>query len=71
MSNMQRQRRRFALAVLNNHIYAVGGFDDSKGDLKHVECYDPASTTWTEVKPMHKYDCSAQPGQNDVSDAAC
>lgn len=58
---MHRQRRRFALAVLNSHIYAVGGFDDSRGDLKHVEYYDASSNTWTEVKPMQscRYDFGA------------
>ncbi|XP_060874116.1 kelch-like protein 2 isoform X2 [Metopolophium dirhodum] len=53
MPNMLVDRSRLGVGLLNNNIYAVGGFDTStKEHLNSVECYDPSLDTWKLVAPM-------------------
>uniref|UniRef100_A0A8C8SGB1 Kelch like ECH associated protein 1 n=1 Tax=Pelusios castaneus TaxID=367368 RepID=A0A8C8SGB1_9SAUR len=40
------------VCALNNCIYAMGGGYDGHTFLDSVECYDPATDTWTEVTHM-------------------
>ncbi|KAK6038481.1 kelch repeat protein [Cooperia oncophora] len=39
-------------AVLDGHLYAAGGRDESSNDLSSVEKYNPLTDEWTEVAAM-------------------
>lgn len=54
---MSRPRTGLSVAVLNGLLYAVGGHDGS-GYLNLVQCYDPRSNTWHNVKSMCSSRCS-------------
>lgn len=45
-------RNRVGVAVMDGLLYAVGG---CAGTEYHnsVECYDPETDTWSNIKPMH------------------
>jgi N-acetylneuraminic acid mutarotase len=45
-------RTGFAVTVLDNKLYAVGGRDASRRKLSTVEAYDPATDTWTILASM-------------------
>ena len=45
-------RALFAVGVVNNKIYAIGGADISSPTLNTVEEYDPATDRWVEKSPM-------------------
>lgn len=47
---MPTPRELLAAGVVNNILYAVGGF--SQGSLNTVEAYDPATNSWTTRAPM-------------------
>ena len=49
-SSMPTPRGRLAVGVLNNIIYAVGGF----GGETTVEAYDPITDTWTAKAPVNE-----------------
>uniref|UniRef100_UPI003467EE73 SAKe6DEref n=1 Tax=synthetic construct TaxID=32630 RepID=UPI003467EE73 len=53
---MNTRRSGVGVAVLNGHIYAVGGFDGSPDGTDHlnsVERYDPERDEWRLVAPMN------------------
>ncbi|KAL4085456.1 hypothetical protein QTP88_027314 [Uroleucon formosanum] len=55
MTNMSVHRFNFAVGVLNNNLYVVGGYKNSKENLLgSVECYNPGLDTWTPVAKMSK-----------------
>ncbi|XP_070574625.1 kelch-like protein diablo isoform X2 [Ptychodera flava] len=54
---MHIRRAYVSVAVVNNCIYAIGGFN--REWLNSVERYDPDSNQWTFVKPMNKLRSSA------------
>ncbi|KAK6053318.1 kelch repeat protein [Cooperia oncophora] len=39
-------------AVLDGHLYAAGGKDESSNQLSSVEKYNPLTDEWTEVAAM-------------------
>ena len=41
-----------AAAVLEDKLYAVGGYNDDESILSSVERYDPATNAWEAVAPM-------------------
>lgn len=49
--NMESRRSTLGVAVLNNCMYAVGGFDGSSG-LNSAEVYDPCTRVWRPIAPM-------------------
>ncbi|XP_060845576.1 kelch-like protein 5 [Rhopalosiphum padi] len=51
VTSMNTDRSGFVVGVLNDHLYAVGGYDGSYS-LKSVECYDPRNDTWIPVADM-------------------
>ncbi|CAI6351772.1 unnamed protein product [Macrosiphum euphorbiae] len=51
VSSMTIKRVNLGIGVLNNHIYAVGGHDESY-ELKSAEYYDPTLDTWTRIAEM-------------------
>lgn len=58
------QRRALALAAHNGRIYAVGGMASKGGVTTRVDCYNPASDSWSSGpslvgKPMNGFGCSA------------
>jgi hypothetical protein len=50
-ANMPTGRYGMAAGVVNNKIYAIGGYNGSSS-LTTVEEYDPATNTWTTKTPM-------------------
>lgn len=48
---MEARRSTLGAAVLDNHVYAVGGFDGSTG-LNSVECYNPITDEWKSIANM-------------------
>lgn len=48
---MKYQRSGAGVAVLNQYIYVVGGFDGLR-QLSTVERFDTDKQVWDEVKPM-------------------
>ncbi|MFQ6041883.1 MAG: kelch repeat-containing protein [Candidatus Poribacteria bacterium] len=51
-ADMQTPRSGFAVAVANNKIYAIGGWNPGNRVLSTIEVYDPATDTWSAVAPM-------------------
>ncbi|KAL4239391.1 hypothetical protein ACF0H5_000208 [Mactra antiquata] len=51
MIPMNMARSELGMAMLNGHIYAIGGWDGSSR-LDSVERYDPVLNTWTFIPPM-------------------
>jgi len=49
---MSTLRTRVGVTVLENKLYALGGFDGHKR-LSTVECYDPQMKAWKAVTPMN------------------
>lgn len=49
---MQCKRGYLGAAVLNGHLYAIGGYCHTNGYLNSVERYHPLQDTWTFVSPM-------------------
>ncbi|XP_016658623.1 ring canal kelch homolog isoform X2 [Acyrthosiphon pisum] len=55
VSSMAIKRCDVGVGILNNLLYAVGGFDISTSEeLNSVECYDPSLDEWKLVAPMSK-----------------
>lgn len=50
-ASMEARRSTLGVAVLNNCIYAVGGFDGSTG-LNTAEMYDPRTQEWRPIAAM-------------------
>lgn len=48
---MEARRSTLGVAVLNNNIYAVGGFDGSTG-LNTAEVFDLATQKWRSIASM-------------------
>jgi len=46
-------RSRVGVAVLNNKLYAFGGYNGIDR-LSSVEVFDPAKKSWNIVSPMHR-----------------
>lgn len=46
-------RSRVGVAVLNNKLYAFGGYNGVER-LSSVEVFDPIKKTWNIVSPMHR-----------------
>jgi len=46
-------RSRVGVAVLNNKLYAFGGYNGIER-LSSVEVFDPAIKSWNIVSPMHR-----------------
>lgn len=46
-------RSRVGVAVLNNKLYAFGGYNGIER-LSSVEVFDPAMKSWNIVSPMHR-----------------
>jgi N-acetylneuraminic acid mutarotase len=51
VASMSTKRDDLGVAVLDGHLYAVGGFDGSSR-LNTVERYSPASNSWEAVATM-------------------
>ena len=52
---MSTRRSSVGVAILNGHLYAVGGYDGvARQCLNSVERYDPVSDEWTLVEPMNQ-----------------
>lgn len=50
---MSTRRSSVGVAVLNGHLYAVGGYDGvARQCLNSVECYSPEQNEWVVVEPM-------------------
>lgn len=45
-------RSRVGVAVMNNKLYAVGGYNGSER-LSTAEVFDPVDRVWRRVSPMH------------------
>jgi hypothetical protein len=46
-------RSRVGVSVLNNKLYAFGGYNGVER-LSSVEVFDPATKSWNIVSPMHR-----------------
>ncbi|XP_078490730.1 kelch-like protein 15 [Ciona intestinalis] len=64
---MKTPRRWFSAVVLNNAIYAIGGYD-GKQALKSVEKYNVDDDTWVYVENMNmeRYAHAACVAQNKI-----
>jgi hypothetical protein len=51
-SPMPTPRFDMRVAVVNNKIYVLGGYDDESKVLRVNEVYDPATNTWTTKAPI-------------------
>lgn len=51
--NMSILRSRVGVAVLNNKLYAFGGYNGVER-LSSVEVFDPTTKSWNIVSPMHR-----------------
>ncbi|XP_016658903.1 kelch-like protein 2 isoform X4 [Acyrthosiphon pisum] len=51
VSSMSNKRSHFGVGILNNLLYAVGGYNGASY-LKSVECYDPNLDKWNPVAEM-------------------
>ena len=54
---MKSRRRRFGLCQFKGKLFAFGGFQDSLGDLKACEMYDPEANSWESIAPMRTNRC--------------
>ena len=58
LASMSTVRRAFQTEVIDNKIYAIGGFDtynlDLDNELSSVEVYDPFTDKWTTLASMSK-----------------
>ncbi|XP_050060154.1 ring canal kelch homolog [Aphis gossypii] len=50
VTSMPSKKSDFGVGVLNNLLYAVGGY--SGGYLKSVDCYDPIKDSWAPIAEM-------------------
>lgn len=57
MASMKSRRRRFGLCQFKGRLYAFGGFQDSLGDLRACEMYDPEANSWESITPMRINRC--------------
>lgn len=48
---MNARRSTLGVAVLDNKIFSVGGFDGSSG-LNSAEMFDPSTNEWTNIASM-------------------
>jgi len=53
VTNTPIKRENPAAAALNNKIYVSGGSDENYYDVSSVECFDPDTNTWSQVKNMN------------------
>ena len=52
---MSIRRSSVGVAVLNNSLFALGGYDGiARQCLNTVECYNPESNTWQLSVPMNQ-----------------
>ncbi|KAK6046161.1 kelch repeat protein [Cooperia oncophora] len=51
---MSTYRKFLGTAVLDDHLYAVGGQDKSNCHLNSAEVYNPSTNEWTAVADMIK-----------------
>ncbi|XP_077377484.1 uncharacterized protein LOC144018802 isoform X2 [Festucalex cinctus] len=63
---LQHQHADHCVCVVGDHIYAIGGRDDSK-ELCSVERYDPHSNTWEFVSPLPREQLHGTTNDNDNS----
>ncbi|TSY83970.1 Kelch-like protein 33 [Bagarius yarrelli] len=52
LTDMNEKRANFALVVLNEKIFAMGGDKDSDSNTESVEVYCPITDTWSFVHPL-------------------
>ena len=52
-ASMSTARDSHAAATIGNTLYALGGYNNSVGDLSSVEAYDPATNTWAAKASMN------------------
>jgi len=52
VAKMSEYRQGVGVGVLNDLMYAIGGYDGNK-DLKSVEVYTPSDGVWSSVADMH------------------
>uniref|UniRef100_A0AAR2KJH8 BTB domain-containing protein n=1 Tax=Pygocentrus nattereri TaxID=42514 RepID=A0AAR2KJH8_PYGNA len=52
LADMQERRGSFALVVLDERIYAIGGDKDSEANVESVEVYCPSTDSWSYVHPL-------------------
>lgn len=53
-SQLTFKRLQFGVAVLNFHVYVVGGRNGLQ-TLNTVDCYDPIANSWLSIPPMCSY----------------
>ena len=51
VASMLERRARLGVGVINNIVYAIGGYDGTS-DLSSVECYSPQVNTWKPVQSL-------------------
>lgn len=54
---MNKPRTGLSVAVVDGILYALGGHDGC-GYLNLVQCYNPCTNTWHNIKPMLSSRCS-------------
>lgn len=54
VTRMSGRRLQFGVAVLENKLYVVGGRDGLK-TMNTVECYDPATDSWSFMPSMNNH----------------
>ncbi|KAL6466408.1 hypothetical protein MHYP_G00242120 [Metynnis hypsauchen] len=52
LADMQERRGSFALVVLDERIYAIGGDKDSEANVESVEVYCPSKDSWSFIHPL-------------------
>jgi hypothetical protein len=52
LASMVNARAYHMASMINNQIYAVGGYNNNTGYLNSVEVYDPSSNAWTTLASM-------------------
>ena len=46
-------RHDHMVAVMDNHVYVLGGFNSRHGPLNDVEAYNPVRNKWVKIAPMN------------------
>ncbi|KAL1462179.1 hypothetical protein MTO96_027194 [Rhipicephalus appendiculatus] len=53
LPNMYTPRSNFAIAIIDNLVFAIGGFN-GQSTTNLVECYDPSTNQWCEATDMNE-----------------
>ena len=55
--NMKYRRRRFGMCQFKSKLYVFAGFQDSIGELRSCEVFDPDINRWESITPLQTSRC--------------